>query len=310
MAITISRTAQINAAGADDALNLKQFGGEILVEYERSTVFKDKHFMRTIQNGKSAQFPMIGVANVAYKTPGVALDGQVIKSAEKVITIDGLLTASVSIEEIDEAMLHYDIRGPYTKALGTGLGKALDQNIARAFVLAARAASPLTGRSGGSRIININMKTDGAVLEDAIWEADRLFDEKDVPDADRRLFLKTLQYNLLARRPNLISKDYGTGGNVAKGILETVADITLVKSNNVPQADDTANAAIHTKYRADYSTTAAVVATPMAAGTVQLMGLSAESDYEIREQGTFFVAKLAVGHDYLRPDCAIELATA
>jgi hypothetical protein len=51
---TVSRVGQINTAGAVDALFLKQFGGEILTEFEESTVFKSRHFVRQIRNGKSA----------------------------------------------------------------------------------------------------------------------------------------------------------------------------------------------------------------------------------------------------------------
>lgn len=51
----VSRVGQINTAGAVDALFLKQFGGEILAEYEESTVFKTRHFVRQIANGKTAQ---------------------------------------------------------------------------------------------------------------------------------------------------------------------------------------------------------------------------------------------------------------
>lgn len=51
---TVSRLGQINAGGAADALFLKIFGGEVLVEFERNTVFKDRHFVRQITNGKSA----------------------------------------------------------------------------------------------------------------------------------------------------------------------------------------------------------------------------------------------------------------
>jgi hypothetical protein len=45
----------------------------------------------------------------------------------------------------------------------------------------------------------------------------------------------------------------------------------------------------------------------MAVGTVKLMDLAMEGDYETRRQGTFIVAKYAVGHDWLRPECAVEL---
>ena len=41
-----SRLGQINKAGADDALFLKQFGGEILTEFNKNNVFKEGHFIR------------------------------------------------------------------------------------------------------------------------------------------------------------------------------------------------------------------------------------------------------------------------
>lgn len=51
---TVSRLGQVNAANADDALFLKQFGGEILTEFEQATIFKSRHYTRQIRNGKTA----------------------------------------------------------------------------------------------------------------------------------------------------------------------------------------------------------------------------------------------------------------
>jgi hypothetical protein len=47
-----------------------------------------------------------------------------------------------------------------------------------------------------------------------------------------------------------------------------------------------------------------------AVGTVKLMDLSAEAAYDIRRQGHLMVAKYAVGHGVLRPESAVELASA
>ena len=44
-----------------------------------------------------------------------------------------------------------------------------------------------------------------------------------------------------------------------------------------------------------------------AVGTVKLLDLATESEYQIERQGTLFVAKYAMGHGILRPECAIEL---
>jgi hypothetical protein len=48
----------------------------------------------------------------------------------------------------------------------------------------------------------------------------------------------------------------------------------------------------------------------MAAGSVQLMTLAMEMEREIRNQSYFMVGSYAVGHDWLRPECAVEVATA
>jgi hypothetical protein len=304
---TVSRLGQSNLAGDAQALFLKVFGGEVLTEFGRVVQFTDKHFVRQIANGKSAQFPLIGAASAAYHTPGTWIDGSAIDHAEKVITIDDLLVANTFIANIDEAMNHYDVRGPYSQELGRILAKTYDQNVARVITLAARATNPLTTRDGGTRISNLAMDTDKDVLRASLFTAAQRLDEKDVPTEDRFAAFRPAQFYVMAQDTTLINKDYGGSGSIAAGTLPTAAGFPIVKSNNVPSADDTANTDIAAKYRADFSTTQGLVWHRMAAGTVKLMDLAMEAEYEVRRQGTFTVAKYAVGHDYLRPECAVEL---
>jgi hypothetical protein len=304
---TVSRLGQVNAANAVDALFLKQFGGEILTEFENMTKFKGRHFVRQIRNGKSAQFPMIGTVTSSYHTPGNFIDGQQVNHAEMVITVDGLLVAPVFVAQIDELMNHYDVRGPYAEEMGRELANQYDSNVARIMTIAARSASVLTGRLGGSRVGHADMATDGAKIKDALFTAAQTFDEKNVPSSDRNGFFRPAHYYLLAQQTDLINKDFSGQGSIASGTIETVAGITLVKSNNVPNADDSSNTDLMAKYRADFSSTIGIVANRYAAGTVQLMDVSLDSQWEIRRQGTFMVAKMAVGHDRLRDDCAFEI---
>jgi hypothetical protein len=49
---------------------------------------------------------------------------------------------------------------------------------------------------------------------------------------------------------------------------------------------------------------------PQAMGTVKLMDLSSEMEYDIRRQGTLMVSKMAVGHGILRPECIYEIKKA
>ena len=62
-----------------------------------------------------------------------------------------------------------------------------------------------------------------------------------------------------------------------------------------------------TGYNSDFRNTFGIVSHSAAVGTVKLLDLATESEYQIERQGTLFVAKYAMGHGVLRPECAIEL---
>jgi len=57
--MTTANTAlfgSVNSTGDRNALFLKIFGGEVMTAFEESNVFLDKTMVRSIANGKSAQF--------------------------------------------------------------------------------------------------------------------------------------------------------------------------------------------------------------------------------------------------------------
>lgn len=307
----LSRLGQVNKAGQDDALFLKQFGGEILTEFEMACVFKSRHYVRTITNGKSAQFPMIGtVAAPSIHVPGAWIDGGQVGHAEQVLTVDGLLVAPVFVADIDELENHYDVRGPYSSEMGRSLAYQYDKNCGQMHLLAARASSPLTGRPGGSNVINATMNSNSDNLIAAMYTATQTLEEKNVPGGDRWVYIRPAQFYLLVQNTKVLYKDYGGSADISKGTIDTTAGLQIVKTNNLSSTDLSADVNTLTKYRGNYSTTIGVVANRWAVGTVQLADISLQSDYEPRRQGTFLLARLAVGHGVLRPDCAVELKTA
>jgi hypothetical protein len=185
-------------------------------------LFTDKHFVRQIASGKSAQFPMIGKAATArYHTPGTWIDGTQIDHAEKVITIDDLLIADTFIANIDEAMNHYDVRGPYSQELGRILAKTYDQNVARVMVLGARASNPLTSPRWRHPHLERCMDTDKDALRAALFTAAQKMDEKDIPAEDRWAFFRPAQFYIMAQDTTLVNKFNGnTGADLGKGSLE------------------------------------------------------------------------------------------
>lgn len=307
--VNVSRLGQINLAGDDKALMLKVFAGEVLNSFNANCIYQDKHTVRSITAGKSAQFPAIGKITADYHVPGAMLVGTPIAHNERVITIDELLLANVFIADIDEAKNHYDVRVEYTRQLGEALAVAYDKNVARVGVLAARAAATITGLNGGS-VINggLAVRTDGALIKAALFASAQKFDEKDVPDSERYAAMRPVTFYAAAATTDLINKDWGGRGSLADGKIETLAGITIVKTNHLPNVDETGVTTIPSKYRGDFSNTAMSVFHRSAMGTVKLMDLSMQSDYLTTHQATLMVARMAVGHGILRPESALEVA--
>lgn len=305
---TVNRFGANNGAADKSELFLKVFGGEVMTAFEETNVTMDKHMVRSIPNGKSASFPATWKVNASYHTPGAEIVGQSSNVSERVITIDDLLISDVFLANIDEAMTHYDVRSEYSKQSGSALAREWDKNVLQLGVLAARAASTVTGGNGGTVLTNATYGSDGAVLAGGMFAAAQKFDEKDIPENDRYMYVKPAQYYLLAQTTNVLNRDWGGSGVYADGKVLKVAGISIVKTNNLPITDLSAD--LPAKYAGNFATTVALVMNRAAVGTVKLLDLSTEMEYDIRRQGTLIVSKYALGSGILRPECAVELKTA
>jgi hypothetical protein len=335
---TASRLGQVNATGDVDSLFLKVFSGEILTTFEEQNVMKDLHMVRTISSGKTAQFPVTGIAEANYHTVGEDIvDGSngylsTIKHAERTINIDDVLIASTFIANIDELKNHYDVRSIYAKELGKALAKRFDLATMKTLFAAAGGTSPIGGNSGTE--VSGATTTTAAGLVDALYAVARSLDEKDAPDEGRFAILTPSQYYTLLTSDNVaINRDNGGVGNVAEGSIARVAGINLYKSNHLDtviglgdasadaSADGSANndvfGASGAGYNGDFSALSGtgsakgfLAGTKEAIGTVKLLDLATESEYQIQRQGTLFVAKYAMGHGVLRPECAVKVLPA
>ena len=342
-----SRVGLIEVGSDNDALFLKKFSGEILQTFEESNVFKALHTIRTIENGKSAQFPVTGIASAAYHTPGENIaDGgnsylSDIKKTEKIINIDKMLIASTFLANIDDVKNHYDIRSVYANELGKALAVRFDTALAKVFMAAARQSANLSqvGKAGGQLDIPNNdfsapgvagtpASFTGADLVAAFFTAAQKLDENDVPSDGRFCVLRPQEYYKLVTGAdssnsfNLLSavnSDIGGQGSIAQGTVPQIAGISIYKSNHIPSTDlsavssgdgDSANDVFGVSgvgYNGDFRNSFGIISHSAAVGTVKLLDLATESEYQIERQGTLFVAKYAMGHGVLRPECAIEL---
>lgn len=310
-----SRVGQAGLTGATDALFLKVFSGEVMSTFNAQTVMKEKTRIRSIQNGKSAQFPAIGKTVAEYHIAGTEILGNRIAHDEKVITIDDLLISNTFIANIDEAKNHYDVRSEYSKQMGQALAQTYDRNLLSMAIKAARDPSGLgagVAGQGSAASEAIGATPTTAQIVAGIYDAAATLDERNVPEEERFVLVSPSVYYALVQDDKLINRDFGANGSYSDGTVLNVAGMTIVKSNNLAVDHSTAAAYpdFNSKYAVDATDTSALVIQRQAMGTVQLMDMATEMEYDIRRQGTLAVSKMAVGHGVLRPECIIELRAA
>lgn len=298
----------------DNANFLKIFTGEVLTAFKAKCIMEALHRQRTIASGKSATFPVTGRAEAFYHVPGTAImNGNQILHGEREIVVDDLLVAPVDIYNLDEAKNHYDVRSIYSAECGEALAKAKDKKCLQVAILAARAEPNLPGLPGGSVISDATYATDGELLGEALFTCAQVFDEKEVSEDGRVAVFRPAQYHLMAKAVKNLNKDWGGSGAYCDGTIFRIAGIDIKKSNHVPSSVIEAKKGENNKYIGDFTKTLGSVFHRDAFGTVKLKDLTVQKtsgDYEVVYQATKLVAKYAMGHGILRPECAIELAKA
>ena len=306
------------AAGVDgttdqqQALFLKMFSGEVIMNFEKTTVALDKHTVRTLKSGKSAQFPLIGrMADAEYHTPGEEIKGQDILQNERTINIDQLLISHVFLADIDEAMSHFEVRSKYSARMGAALALTFDNHVMREITLASMGSS-LVSEDDGYQITDadFNNGTEATRLQkwiDSLFLVAGNFDDKYVPGKrwcllkpeDYYFFVKSVATNGISA----IHRDYGGQGSFADGTILNIAGMELVKAPTLPTVQYTGEA----DHNVDCRFMKALCFTEDAVGTVKLLDISMQSQWDIRRQGTLMVARYAMGHAILQPECAASL---
>jgi len=344
-----SRLGQQNLAGDANALFLKVFSGEILQVFEEANMMLPLTSTRNISSGKTATFPVVGVASAKYHTPGESIltagtdttstpDAiadvskylSAIKHTERTISIDGMLVSSAFIHDIDEAKNHWDVRSAYSTQIGRELAYTTDKALIRTVIAGARES---TDRFGGSdaKFLGATVDTAGSnnaytaeELIDAVASVAQKMDEANVPAEGRYCILNPEHYYLLVKSGNAaINSDFGGMGSIATGEVAQISGLRLMKSNHIPSANESSTQdglfgdnlinndlfGSNTGYSgANFSNTVGVAFQTEGVGTVKLLDLSVESEYQMDRLGTLMMAKYAMGHGILREECCFEIS--
>lgn len=317
----ISNPGQKLSAGDRDALFMKVFSGEVLTAFARNTVMMSRHQVRTIDHGKSASFAVMGRTRAKYLAPGNSLDDQRKKfeHSEKVIAIDGLLTADCLITDIDDAMNHYDVRVEYSRQLGEALAQSADCAIINELAnMAAKEAPeaeeniPDTG-AGVDKVkgtgkafefetgIAISQSADyGNKIIEGLLAARAAFTKNYVPMGDRYCLLTPEGYSALIKALMPDSANYQALFDPNSGKLQTICGFEVIEVPHLLNDGVDGKHELNTKFTA--AKLQGIVFHRSAVGTVKLKDLAMERARRAEYQADQIIAKYAMGHGGLRPE--------
>lgn len=321
LAAGISNPGQALSDGERDELFMKVFTGEVLTAFARTSVMMSRHQVRTISHGKSASFAVMGRTRAKYLAPGDSLDDQRKKMEhnERVIAIDGLLTADCLITDIDDAMNHYDVRVEYSRQLGEALAMGADCAIINE--LANEAAKDATFKDGNipdngvdddlvpgtgkafefATGLDISQEAEyGNKILEALLAARAQMTKNYVPQGDRYCLLTPEGYSAVMKALMPDAANYHALFDPNTGKLQTICGFEVIE---VPHL---LNNGVDGKHKLNAKYTAAklqgIVFHRSAVGTVKLKDLAMERARRAEYQADQIIAKYAMGHGGLRPE--------
>ena len=300
----VSSTLRTSNVASDRELAIKVFSGEVMTAFETKNVFMPLVKTRTIANGKSASFAVIGKydSDVATHVPGTDVVPNLINAGERVIEIDNLKYASVFVDRFEEAMQHYETRSTYASEMGRKLAIEVDKAIIAALDEAVSGAgnpndsTNIPGQPSASPVITVDTAAgaDNGAKGDAIlaslFDAQASMDAEDIP-GERYVVISPKNYNRLVQS-GAVNKDMtqGNNGGIDTGKVVQVAGLNLTVSNNIGIND-------------------IYVFTNEAVGVVKLLDVKTEAEYQIQKQGTLMVSSYAMGYGVLNNGCVMKLNT-
>lgn len=318
--ITIAKQGQFNGAGDELAGFLKVFAGEVLTAFDRTAKVMDNHIIRTIENGKSASFPIMGRTQAHYLKPGKSLDDlrEAIVHNEKIINIDGLLTADQLITDLYEAMYHVDVRQEYAKQLGEALAISADGAvIAEIAKTVKKQTENITGLGKGIHLqktvgagqVGIT-ETYGKAIVQALLELKAKFSKNYVPLEERYAYMTPTAVASLIASVTAINRDFGAVATIVEGNIDRLCGFKIVEVPHltIGGADKTnmiGTAPEGHEFPTDYKQDIAFVACHRTAvGTLKLKDLALEQARRPEYQADQIIAKYAMGHGGLRPEAS------
>lgn len=282
---------------------------------------------------KSASFAVMGRTRAKYLAPGNSLDDQrkKIEHNERIIAIDGLLTADCLITDIDDAMNHYDVRVEYSRQLGEALAMGADCAIINE--LANEAAKDAKFKDGNIPDSGVGADSDAGadsgagvdkvlgtgkafefvtgleISQEAVYgnkilegllAARAQMTKNYVPQGDRYCLLTPEGYSAVMKALMPDAANYHALFDPNTGKLQTICGFEVIEVPHLLNDGVDGKHALNTKIKT--AGLQGIVFHRSAVGTVKLKDLAMERARRAEYQADQIIAKYAMGHGGLRPE--------
>lgn len=222
------------------------------------------------------------------------------------------------MDALDEKLAHFEARGELSRNMSIRLAQTYDNHVARNLVEASNTATAIASDStlAGTHITDAEFASVVPATKLAAW-VDGLFYCREIMDGkwvnDGTIWaamLPNMYYFLIqqamASGYSLIDTRIDGAGSISKGKITELAGTQLISFPGLPVTDYTGE----DFHAINCENTVGLVWTKSAVGTVKAFDIGVETEYQVSRQGTLVVAKYAMGHGVLQPECAIQLETA
>ncbi|BDY05395.1 hypothetical protein [Ferrimonas sp. YFM] len=333
---TVTRLGQNQNVGSPRALFLKKFAGEVLTQFRPNCLGLQLTRVRNITEGRAATFPLIGRTGAKYHKPGQLVQGDKIPQTEITVTIDDFAISPVFISEIDEAMNHYEVRSQYTKECSDALAELVDRNIFRMVAKVGLVGNRAEADTAGAVTLpddtfvapftlGAGKELDGNSLVDALYKVRTRFRRANMTHEIVAVFAPEqfeALVNVSGKAGNMawINRDFTDSTQSTEAGSMKIAGITIYESNNLPKSNESAGindpeplaseSGRTAAYRGDYSRIVGLVFAKDCVATVKLKDIAIVHEDEPLRLGHTIMAKMAVGHNILRHQCACAILRA
>ncbi len=282
---------------------------ETLEAFMRRNIFLATITKQTIAQGKAGTFIIGGKtdgSDTATYARGTQIDVTGAALDERTIVLERPVYTAKRIDQYEERIAHYDVRGPITNMMGETLAYKVDIKIADVVFDASQGAganAPVAGNPGPNANIVITVpgttpEAKGLALAEALYAASaRLQMNDDYGQAVA--VVSPVDYGNLVQSKVAIDADYTSGnGGYDTGTVKMIGNIRILSSNNVKGSRGGTTTA---KLRA-------LVYTEQCAGVLELIGLRTNQETQIDFlDSTLMTAYYAIGAGVLRPESAVSI---